>query len=377
MDELNAKWGYIGYNRIRHIFSSKTDDVDIFTNSELCKLIDFVNKIHVTGQNVNTVENNGSLTQETILNFFLPIQTVPADPNSNRVFDSEKNSIDELKKLLKEELEDVSIWGVPLLKDDRTDDFNINALLDEDLGDDLEKVVFMHRHDREGHPVCYNVYGEFQNKDLYHKPLSSQDNRNKFLQWRIQLLERSIRHLEDNEEEAIVFHETHTRAQVDFNINALLDEDLGDDLEKVVFMHRHDREGHPVCYNIYGEFQNKDLYHKPLSSQDNRNKFLQWRIQLLERSIRHLEDNEEEAIVFHETYTRAQVKRIPAIDIHLNDGDKWMCAGHEVRVMDTPGHTQGHISFYFPGSGAIFTGDTFFNLSCGKLFEGTPQQGIA
>ena len=72
-------------------------------------------------------------------------------------------------------------------------------------------------------------------------------------------------------------------------------------------MHRHDREGHPVCYNVYGEFQNKDLYHKPLSSQDNRNKFLQWRIQLLERSIRHLEDNEEEAIVFHETYTRAQV----------------------------------------------------------------------
>ena len=40
-------------------------------------------------------------------------------------------------------------------------------------------------------------------------------------------------------------------------------------------------------------------------------------------------------------------KRIPAIDIHLNDGDKWMCAGHEVRVMDTPGHTQGHIHALF------------------------------
>ncbi|KAL2597154.1 hypothetical protein AAZV13_11G144450 [Glycine max] len=51
------------------------------------------------------------------------IQTIPTNPNSNRVSDSEKNSIDELKKLLKEELEDeeVSIWGVPLLKDDRTD----------------------------------------------------------------------------------------------------------------------------------------------------------------------------------------------------------------------------------------------------------------
>ena len=34
----------------------------------------------------------------------------------------------------------------------------------------------------------------------------------------------------------------------------------------------------------------------------------------------------------------------------------------------------GHVSFYFPSSNAIFTGDTLFSLSCGKLFEGTPQQ---
>ncbi|XP_015935426.1 probable hydroxyacylglutathione hydrolase 2, chloroplastic [Arachis duranensis] len=67
-------------------------------------------------------------------------------------------------------------------------------------------------------------------------------------------------------------------------------------------------------------------------------------------------------------------ERIPGIDIYLNDGDKWMFAGHEVHVMDTPGHTRGHISFYFPGSKAIFTGDTLFSLSCGKLFEGTPEQ---
>ncbi|KAG6667364.1 hypothetical protein I3843_01G087700 [Carya illinoinensis] len=66
--------------------------------------------------------------------------------------------------------------------------------------------------------------------------------------------------------------------------------------------------------------------------------------------------------------------RIPGIDIVLNDGDKWMFAGHEVVVMETPGHTRGHVSFYFPGSGAIFTGDTLFSLSCGKLFEGSPEQ---
>ncbi|MBA0830753.1 hypothetical protein Goarm_015263 [Gossypium armourianum] len=40
-----------------------------------------------------------------------------------------------------------------------------------------------------------------------------------------------------------------------------------------------------------------------------------------------------------------------------------MFAGHEVRVIETPGHTR-----------AIFTGDTLFSLSCGKLFEGTPEQ---
>lgn len=34
----------------------------------------------------------------------------------------------------------------------------------------------------------------------------------------------------------------------------------------------------------------------------------------------------------------------------------------------------GHVSFYFPGSEALFTGDTLFSLGCGKLFEGTPQQ---
>ncbi|XP_062173568.1 hydroxyacylglutathione hydrolase 2, mitochondrial-like [Alnus glutinosa] len=69
--------------------------------------------------------------------------------------------------------------------------------------------------------------------------------------------------------------------------------------------------------------------------------------------------------------------RIPGFDIVLNDGDKWMFAGHEVLVMETPGHTRGHISFYFPGSGAVFTGDTLFSLSCGKLFEGTPEQMLS
>ncbi|KAH1224680.1 putative hydroxyacylglutathione hydrolase 2, chloroplastic [Glycine max] len=71
-------------------------------------------------------------------------------------------------------------------------------------------------------------------------------------------------------------------------------------------------------------------------------------------------------------------ERIPGIDIYLSDGDNWMFAGHEVHILATPGHTEaGHVSFYFPGSGAIFTGDTLFSLSCGKLLEGTPKQMLS
>ncbi|XP_047151228.1 probable hydroxyacylglutathione hydrolase 2, chloroplastic isoform X1 [Vigna umbellata] len=70
-------------------------------------------------------------------------------------------------------------------------------------------------------------------------------------------------------------------------------------------------------------------------------------------------------------------ERIPGIDIYLSDGDNWMFAGHEVHILATPGHTEGHVCFYFPGSAAIFTGDTLFSLSCGEIFEGTPEQMLS
>ncbi|XP_057844068.2 hydroxyacylglutathione hydrolase 2, mitochondrial isoform X1 [Cryptomeria japonica] len=70
----------------------------------------------------------------------------------------------------------------------------------------------------------------------------------------------------------------------------------------------------------------------------------------------------------------ADKDRIPGIDLALSDGEKWMFGGQEMCVLDTPGHTRGHVSFYFPDSKAIFTGDTLFCLGCGKLFEGSPEQ---
>jgi hydroxyacylglutathione hydrolase len=43
-------------------------------------------------------------------------------------------------------------------------------------------------------------------------------------------------------------------------------------------------------------------------------------------------------------------------------------------TFDTPGHTSGHIIFYFAEAGIAFVGDTLFALGCGRLFEGTPEQ---
>eukprot|EP00899_Mesostigma_viride_P014474 jgi/Mesvir1/23027/Mv03021-RA.1 len=69
---------------------------------------------------------------------------------------------------------------------------------------------------------------------------------------------------------------------------------------------------------------------------------------------------------------REERDRIPGLDMAVGDGDVFAFGQHQVQVLDTPGHTAGHISFYFPAKGALFPGDTLFSLGCGRLFEGTP-----
>jgi hydroxyacylglutathione hydrolase len=68
----------------------------------------------------------------------------------------------------------------------------------------------------------------------------------------------------------------------------------------------------------------------------------------------------------------AEKAKIPGIDRTVKDGDTLDVAGEPVKVIATPGHTAGHVSFYFPESGVAFTADTLFALGCGRLFEGTP-----
>lgn len=63
--------------------------------------------------------------------------------------------------------------------------------------------------------------------------------------------------------------------------------------------------------------------------------------------------------------------RIPGLDKALREGDVVRFGGHDVKVLETPGHTRGHLSYWLPQAGLAFTGDTLFSLGCGRLFEGT------
>lgn len=64
--------------------------------------------------------------------------------------------------------------------------------------------------------------------------------------------------------------------------------------------------------------------------------------------------------------------RIPGIDLGLLEGDTFELGNARAEILETPGHTSGHISYWFADAKALFCADTLFSLGCGRLFEGTP-----
>lgn len=143
---------------------------------------------------------------------------------------SEKKALQELKTKLKASFEDspsdASMWGIPLLGgDDKADvillkflrardfrvgdahhmlmkclswrkEFGADTILEEEfLGlKELEGVVaYMQGYDKEGHPVCYNAYGVFKDKEMYERVFGDEEKLKKFLRWRVQVLERGIK----------------------------------------------------------------------------------------------------------------------------------------------------------------------------------------
>jgi hydroxyacylglutathione hydrolase len=73
----------------------------------------------------------------------------------------------------------------------------------------------------------------------------------------------------------------------------------------------------------------------------------------------------------------AEADRSPGIDRRVAGGDTLMFGDIEFRVIDTPGHTLGHVSYWLQGEAIAFTADTLFAMGCGRVFEGTPEMMYA
>ncbi len=68
---------------------------------------------------------------------------------------------------------------------------------------------------------------------------------------------------------------------------------------------------------------------------------------------------------------------IPGATRMLAEGDRVELpgVGTQLRVLDVPGHTAGHIAYVGDiGGPVLFCGDTLFAAGCGRLFEGTAAQ---
>lgn len=70
---------------------------------------------------------------------------------------------------------------------------------------------------------------------------------------------------------------------------------------------------------------------------------------------------------------KGEADKVPGIDKLVGQGDTFKVGTIEVRVLDTPGHTRGHITFWMPDAQVAFAGDTLFAMGCGRVMEGTME----
>ena len=73
----------------------------------------------------------------------------------------------------------------------------------------------------------------------------------------------------------------------------------------------------------------------------------------------------------------SDAQRIPGFDNGVSEGDELYLGVHKIKVLATPGHTSGHIVYFFEQDKLLFCGDTLFVMGCGRLFEGSPEQMFA
>ena len=69
----------------------------------------------------------------------------------------------------------------------------------------------------------------------------------------------------------------------------------------------------------------------------------------------------------------AEAETIPGVDLTVREGDKVTVGKLSANVIETPGHTKGHISYWFHADKLAFVGDTLFSIGCGRVIEGDAQ----
>ena len=65
--------------------------------------------------------------------------------------------------------------------------------------------------------------------------------------------------------------------------------------------------------------------------------------------------------------------KIPGVDETVREGDIVKVGHLLAKVIETPGHTLGHITYWFAKDRLAFAGDTLFSIGCGRVIEGTPE----
>jgi hydroxyacylglutathione hydrolase len=73
----------------------------------------------------------------------------------------------------------------------------------------------------------------------------------------------------------------------------------------------------------------------------------------------------------------ADARRLPRLDRAVAEGDTVALGSSLARVIDTPGHTLGHIAYFLADGDVLLCGDTLFSLGCGRLLEGTAADMFA
>ena len=70
---------------------------------------------------------------------------------------------------------------------------------------------------------------------------------------------------------------------------------------------------------------------------------------------------------------RQEAAKVPGVDLQVGEGDTVTVGKLAALVIETPGHTAGHISYWFEPERLAFVGDTLFSIGCGRVIEGNAE----